>query len=145
MVSPLLGLLLIVTVTADYYIYNGVNPYDWESPDKLLYDYKGLVNPTVNKTIEDFTWSSAAPTINLLEPDTDPLSLYTKKPLAGDATSSIVSWNETYNSEFAGTIGVPRYLLRQPLHLKLFRSPILFPAMIVQVWVMLMLVDTRNQ
>lgn len=123
MISPLLGLLLIISVTADYYIYNGVNPYDWESPDKLLYDYHGLVNPTVNKTIEDFTWSSAAPTISLLEPDTDPLSLYTKKPLAGDATSSIVSWNETYNSEFAGTIGVPRYPLEAAIASQVVQKP----------------------
>ena len=44
MAPPLLGLLLVATVTLarDVTIYHGVNQYDWKIPDKLIYDYKGV-------------------------------------------------------------------------------------------------------
>jgi len=46
----------------------------------------------------------------------------------GDATSSIVSWNETYNSEFAGTIGVPRYPLEAAIASQVVQKSYIIPC-----------------
>lgn len=56
----------VISATAD--IFFGGNPYDWEDPKCILYDYKGFFNPMIDlvksKTTTDWSWSEAT-TVNV--------------------------------------------------------------------------------